>query len=156
MYKILIAGKPVSNCQECNVSASSARDINSLPENLLLADTSVWAPAHRCTIIKQYSERSLASSSQDRAQLDQLCSILFPKSHIAKRGETQDGEWGRLPFCFRTDEFPEDNNKFRSQWCPLPLPALQCQLRSAKMALPGFSPASRRYRWVCSRLSAKR
>ena len=46
--------------------------------------------------------------------------------------------------------------KFRSQWCPLPLPALQCQLRSAKMALPGFSQASRRYRWVCSRLSAKR
>ena len=60
MYKILIAGIPVSNCQECNVSASSARDINSLPENLLLADTSVWAPAHRCTIIiNQYSEPPL-------------------------------------------------------------------------------------------------
>ena len=42
------------------MSASSARDINSLPENLLLADTSVWAPAHRCTIIiNQYSEPPL-------------------------------------------------------------------------------------------------
>ena len=106
------------------MSASSARDINSLPENLLLADTSVWAPAHRCNSINNDQSVPCASTSQDRAQLDQLCSILFPKSHVAERGDPQDGD---IVHSFIT--FEDNKDKFRSRWSPPPRPALQCQSR---------------------------
>ena len=33
--------------QECDVTASSARDVSTLPGNVLLSDDSIWAPAHR-------------------------------------------------------------------------------------------------------------
>jgi len=32
---------------ECDVTASSARDVSTLPGNVLLSDDSIWAPAHR-------------------------------------------------------------------------------------------------------------
>ena len=54
---------------------------------------------------------SCASSSQDRAQLDQLRSILFPKSHTAERGDPQDTKIGARDIGLVTFENNEDNNK---------------------------------------------